>query len=167
MPRWPLGVAPVLQAWPVVGTPPVDRLAIGLAGNPLWFLRGDVAVCEPGVQVSGIELYAPLALDYLSDATSGPEIGRETEGPRTLAEPREYETLLSRVEFGGSPALRLGFESGIAAFAVSCEPFEDGANVDIEEVGDFLGRVTLVEAFDRKESSPFEFGRRAGCSHAK
>jgi hypothetical protein len=139
---------------------------VGLAGDPLGLLGGDFSGGEPGDQVTRVELHLPLAFDHLGHAAGRPEIGREAELTRAFAKPSEDDVFPTPIEFAVPPRRRLGLEAFAALLLGEGLLVVDGAYVDAEEFGDLLSRVPLLEAFHCEESPAFEFGCRAGCSHA-
>src|SRR4051812_30894845 len=113
-----------------------------------------------------IEDHAPLALDHLSDAPCRPQLGRKAERPRALTEPTQHGPFLPRRELRRTSRRRLGPQAGLAALAEPRLPKTNGAQMNAEEVGDLLGRVSIPKTFHRQKTSSFKLGRRADRSHA-
>lgn len=114
-----------------------------------------------------MKLDAELALDDLSQASSGPQFGGEAEGFGAFAEPVEDKSFLSPVEFAWSACLRLGVQACIAFFLIPLPPFAYGAHIDIEKIGDPLLSVAFAEPVDGEPPPSLQLLGRTSCSHAQ
>src|SRR4029077_16844132 len=94
-----------------------------------------------------------------------PEFGLETVVRRALGEPAEGDLLMDRGELAGPARYRLGDESGVASVVEGGQPAPHRGGIDLEEVGDFLGRIPLGDALDREPPSVLQLVSGASSSH--
>jgi len=113
-----------------------------------------------------VEDHAPLAFDHLGNAPSRPQVGRKAERTGALPEPTQYGSFLPRAELARTAWRRFGPQAGFAAATEPRLPKTNGAQMNAEEVGNLLSRVSIPKTLHRQKTSSFKLGRRAGCSHA-
>jgi hypothetical protein len=74
---------------------------------------------------------------------------------------------LSVRQFRHAAKRRLAGQSGIALLIVEGLPFLDGPKVNAEELGNFSGRMAVVETLDRQKATTLQFCRGSFASHAR
>src|SRR5438552_11168499 len=97
---------------PVVRQPSGDRLGIALARNPLGPLRRVALSTQPGAEVSSIERDAPFLANEDSQASGGPQFGREAMLGRTVAQPTKDDLGLGRRQLAGTTTDALCRQAG-------------------------------------------------------
>jgi hypothetical protein len=71
------------------------------------------------------------------------------------------------VNLGGRPAAGRAEQARAARLAVGGDPAPHRAGIDVEELGDVLGRVPRQDALNGQEAAMFQFRRCAFVSHTK
>lgn len=155
------------QPRPVFLNPIVNAGLIALASLSLGLLRSDVAGRQPPTEIVRAEGDAESLADEVANAPACPEFGRIAEFHRAPLEPAKNSLNLSVGEFGHATERRLAGQPGNALLVVAGLPFLDGPEVNAEELGNFFGRMAVVETLDRQKATTFQLSRGSFASHAR
>jgi hypothetical protein len=156
-----------LNARPLVSDPAFDRCLVAFACSLLRLLRRNVALGQPGIQVTRMKAHAPLATDDFGDSRRRPQFGGKTERLGIFAQPGKDLAFPGRRQFGLATRMRLEGQSGIAVLSVGSPPRTDGSGVNAKIISDLGRRVAFANSMDSQASPSFEFLGRTSCSHAQ
>jgi hypothetical protein len=147
---------PFVEARPLGGQPRGDRRRVALARDAVGLLRGESSAPELRAEGLRVELDIEL-LDQMGQAWGGPPLGSEAVLLWVVGQPSADDLLLGGRQLALPPGGGAGEQAVLAALPGRGDPTPDRAGVDAEELGNFLGGVTLQEALDGEEAAMFQF----------
>jgi hypothetical protein len=143
---------------PILAQPVSHDSLVPLAGLPLRLLRRDAAFGQPLIDIMRMKFFAELASNQFGHARRAPEIGGKSKLSRREAKPLQNLPLLLSGEPGRSSRMRLGLQSGHAAFPIRSLPALDASRMNVEEIRYFLLRIARVETGNGQSPPPLPLG---------